>query len=100
MRKSSSFKGCTKMSKNGKMGKPNFGLLTIVMLVFPTHAFACHHYARWYYPYPQPRCGVYAKTTIPATVEDHSWYVEIVLPTNEDSDLREVGMEKLKQQLK
>ena len=90
------------MSKNGKMGKPYFGISLFLVMAFPTQAFACHHYARWYYPYPQPRCGVYAKATAPAIVDDKTWYVEItaVPPIDDDSDISEVGIEKLKQQLK
>jgi hypothetical protein len=30
-------------------------------------SYACHIYSRWYYPHPQ-RCGVYARTSIPARV--------------------------------
>jgi hypothetical protein len=67
--------------------------LTIVMLVSPANA--CHHYARWYYPYPQPRCGIAARTTNP---EDHSWSVEIIaLPPAWE---RELAIDKLKEQLK
>ena len=99
MRRCSISSKCAKMSKNGKMGKSYFRISLFLVMTFPTQAFACHHFARWYYPYPQPRCGVYAKTTAP---EDKTWYVEItaVPPIDEDSDLREVGIEKLKQQLK
>lgn len=98
MRRSLRYNKCTEMSENGKIGKSYFGILLIVMLVFPTHAFACHHYARWYYPYPQPRCSFAARTTSP---NDHNWYVEITaVPIEDDSDLREVGIEKLRQQLK
>ena len=57
-------------------------------------AHACHHYSRWYYPTPQPRCstGVAAHTTREA---DHSWYVEFVLPERVP-DEREHGIETLK----
>lgn len=67
------------------------------MLLAPTLAQACHHYSRWYYPYPQPRCGLAAHTTRPKEV-DRSWYVEIVLP-DVDPD-RERGLEELKEKLK
>ena len=56
-------------------------------------AQACHHYSRWYYPTPQPRCSIRfaAHTTREA---DHSWYVEFVLP---DADpARSQGLDKLK----
>jgi hypothetical protein len=73
----------------------------ILTLIFATTAQAvpCHHYSKWLYPYPQPRCGLSARTT------DRSWYVEIVLPeaaggsSAHDSarDVeREAAIEKLK----
>jgi hypothetical protein len=72
-------------------------LVLLPLLLAPTLAHAaCHHYSRWYYPFPQPRCGtgVQAHTTKEA---DHSWYVEIVLP---DVDLdRAQALQKLKDQL-
>lgn len=53
-------------------------VLAVLGLPWPAHA-ACHHYSRWYYPTPQPRCttGIAAHTTREA---DHTWFVEIVLP--------------------
>jgi hypothetical protein len=56
---------------------------------------ACHHYSRWYYPTPQPRCstGVAAHTTREA---DHSWFVEFVLPEPVADPARTQGLEKLK----
>ena len=59
-----------------------------------SHA-ACHHYSRWYYPTPQPRCstGVAAHTTREA---DHSYYVEFVLPEPVADPARTQGLEKLK----
>ena len=73
--------------------------LLVGLLLWVTPAQACHHYARWYYPYPQPRCGVAARGSDP---NDHSWSVEITkLPPswNLDSD-REQGIEQLKTILK
>jgi hypothetical protein len=34
---------------------------------------ACHHYATWNYPYPQPSCG---RASLAAR-NDSNWYVEI-----------------------
>ena len=40
-------------------------LVLLPLLLAPTLAqAACHHYARWYYPWTQPRCGIAAR---PAT---------------------------------
>lgn len=53
-----------------------------------------HCYSIWNYPTPQ-RCGIAARGTDP---NDHSWYVEITkLPPDIE---REVGIEKLKEQMK
>ena len=61
-------------------------------------AHACHHYSRWYYPTPQPRCstGVAAHTTREA---DHSWFVEFVLPEPDADPGRMQGVEALKRKL-
>ena len=73
-------------------------LALVGLLLAPTTAdAACHHYSRWSYPWPQPRCsaGLASHTTREA---DHSWYVEIVLP---DPDLdRARGLAELKEKLK
>jgi hypothetical protein len=75
-------------------------LALVPLLLAPSlaDAAACHHYSRWYYPTPQPRCGLYARVT-PAQVqrEDRSWYVEFILP---DVDERTRGLEELKTLLK
>ena len=116
MRNCLSFRECTVVSKNGKIGKPYFGIsLFLVTLLVPTLSDA-RCYSRWYYPYPQ-NCGrggtgirMALKTPEPSAMkvqllppapdDDHSWYVEITKLPDEDSDIREVGIEKLKQQLK
>lgn len=67
---------------------------TIFLTLLPTPALACHHYSRWYYPYPQPKCGLAARGTDP---QDHSWYVEFVFP---ELDERQQAIEKLKELMK
>jgi hypothetical protein len=55
---------------------------------------ACHHYSKWLYPFPQPRCGITARTTDPS---DHSWYVEI---TKLPDDLeRAAAIQKLREEM-
>ena len=70
-------------------------LAFIAALATASPAQACHHYSRWYYPTPQPRCstGVAAHTTREA---DHSWFVEFVLPEPVADPARTQGLEKLK----
>lgn len=67
-------------------------LLAIALqLLIVSSAQACHHYAVWKYPWPQPRCGLAARGTDP---DARIWYVEITkLPP---LDEREIGIEKLK----
>lgn len=52
-------------------------LLTCVLLCSTQAKAACHHFTRWYYPYPQS-CAV--KRSFTAQAEDKSWYVEFVPP--------------------
>ena len=54
-------------------------------------AAGCHHYSRWYYPYPQS-CG--AGVMRARAAEAHDWYVEFVLP-----DQRAAAIEILKKEL-
>jgi hypothetical protein len=119
MRTSFKFNECTATSKNGKIGKSYFGIsLFLVTLFVPTNVMACHHYARWYYPYPQhcgrgetgrhmglkiPQREAMRVQTPPSAPEDKDWYVEVtkfpadIDDTDPDADIREVGIEKLKQ---
>jgi hypothetical protein len=84
-------------------------LATLLLLSTTTSAQACHHYSRWYYHYPQPRCGVAARGT-PA--DDHTWNVEITKMPDDlkpildltapaaPEDDRTKALDKLKEQLK
>lgn len=51
-------------------------LLACVLLCSTQAKAACHHFTRWYYPYPQ-HC---AKRFTAQVEEDKSWYVEFVPP--------------------
>jgi hypothetical protein len=70
----------------------------ILLLAQPVIAAPCHHYSKWLYPYPQPKCsGVYARTSTP---DDKSWYVEIIkLPPSWENQERQNGIEQLKKQM-
>jgi hypothetical protein len=118
MRKSLKSSRCTVTSKNRKIGKPYFGILSLSIVMFSAPSEA-HCYRYWHYKTPQ-HCGysptgrgiglkihqVRVQLPLSAPIDndnDHSWFVEITkVPTedNTDLDLREVGVEKLKQQLK
>ena len=68
-------------------------------------AHACHHYSRWYYPTPQPRCGLdqsHPRRPIAHRAEEsHDWYVEFVLPepAADPDPGRTQGVEALKRKL-
>jgi hypothetical protein len=85
-------------------------MLVLAVLGLASPAEACHRFHTWRYPYPQ-NCGVRLAGSVrqpqpeparvssdalpaPAPDEDHSWFVEIVLP---DADpARTQGLAKLK----
>ena len=71
------------------MNKPRLNLLILPILLLSTPASACHHYSRWYYPYPQPPCEAHTPP---------KWYVEItkIPPIDE----RTQAIEKLKSQMR
>ena len=70
-----------------------FAAALLLLSAEPASA-ACHHYSKWFYPYPQPRCGIAARTTDPS---DRSWYVEITkLP---DDWERAAAIQNLREQL-
>jgi hypothetical protein len=84
-------------------------LIAATLLLSATSAQACHHYSRWYYHYPQPRCGVAARG---AASDDHTWNVEITKMPDDlkpildltapvaPEDDRTKALDKLKEQLK
>jgi hypothetical protein len=80
-----------------------FCLVAVALCVAQPANALCHHYSKWYYPYPQPKCsGVYSRVSSP---EDKTWSVEItklppswnLLPEDEE---RSIAIEQLKEKLK
>lgn len=39
-------------------------LAAALLALMSAQASACHRFSRWYYPFPQPRCGVARQGTI------------------------------------
>lgn len=85
-------------------------IIIYAIFIAPAQAAPCHHYSKWLYPYPQPRCGMAARGTDPT---DHSWSVEITkLPPSWNTDEppaaqdppavddRDKALEQLKEKLK
>lgn len=73
-------------------------LLAIALqLLIVSSAQACHYYAVWKYPWPQPRCGLAARGTDPNA---RIWYVEITkLPPTWTLDERDQAIDQLRQQM-
>lgn len=57
------------------------GTIIALASVLSTGANACHRFSRWYYPYAQ-QC----KVSSAQRAEDTSWYVELILPDQEELD--------------
>ena len=76
----------------------NMVVVLTLLAAQPVVAAPCHHYSKWLYPYPQPKCsGIYARTS---PQDDKSWYVEIIkLPPNWEDLERQNGIEQLKKQM-